>query len=238
MLPNFFFNLLRFKKHATTFFLSRIFAISWLTISLFLLPLYATGIDFNLLHETLIAGAGADVDFSEWRSLVETAKKQPASTQLKLINDFFNYKVKFESDAQIWNKNDYWATPMQTLSVKRGDCEDYSIAKYFTLAAAGVPEDRLRLMYVQALRYNQAHMVLAYYPAPDAEPLVLDNLNQDILPASARADLKPVYSLARRDNEAPREAQDVSARMREAMRQTRMSVWQELIKRAQKEGFD
>lgn len=241
-MPNCFLNLHRLTKCASTFFASRIFVIFWLGFALFITNQYATGIDFNLLHESLLNGTngsvGTDADFAEWRNLLESAKKQPVAGQLKLVNDFFNHKVKFESDAQIWNKNDYWATPMQTLSMKRGDCEDYSIAKYFTLAAAGVSEDKLRLMYVQALQYNQAHMVLAYYPSPEAEPLVLDNLNHEILPASARPDLKPVYSLARRDTESHKEVQDVSARMREAMRQTRMSVWQELIKRAQKEGFD
>jgi hypothetical protein len=37
-------------------------------------------------------------------------------------------------------------------------------------------------------------MVLAYYPTPDAEPLILDNLIGDIKPASQRTDLEPVYS--------------------------------------------
>jgi len=35
---------------------------------------------------------------------------------------------------------------------------------------------------------------LAYYPQPDAVPLILDNLIDDILPASQRSDLVPVYS--------------------------------------------
>ena len=38
-------------------------------------------------------------------------------------------------------------------------------------------------------------MVLTYYPAPGAEPLVLDNLVDSIKPSSQRADLLPVYSL-------------------------------------------
>jgi hypothetical protein len=49
-------------------------------------------------------------------------------------------------------------------------------------------------MYVKALKYNMAHMVLAYYDKPDAIPLVLDNLNKKILPANKRPDLLPVYS--------------------------------------------
>lgn len=236
-MPNCFLNLHRLKKCASAFFASRIFAIFWLGLALLIQNQHATGIDFGLLHERLIADAGAESDFAEWKALLEGARKQPAPAALKMVNDFFNQKVKFESDISVWNKNDYWATPMQTLSIKRGDCEDFSIAKYFTLTAAGVPEEKLRLMYVQALKYNQAHMVLAYYPSPEAEPLVLDNLNHEILPANARSDLKPVYSLARREN-SNTDTHDTAARMRETMKQTRTSTWEGLIKRAQAEGFD
>ena len=75
-----------------------------------------------------------------------------------------------------------------------GDCEDYVIAKYFALRGLGIPDSRLRMMFVTALSVNQAHMVLAYYPEPNAIPLILDNINPRILPANKRRDLLPVYS--------------------------------------------
>ena len=75
-----------------------------------------------------------------------------------------------------------------------GDCEDYSIAKYFLLKEFGVPVERLRITYVKAVKLNQAHMVLAYYAAPGSEPLILDNLEDRVRPASDRSDLVPVYS--------------------------------------------
>jgi hypothetical protein len=37
-------------------------------------------------------------------------------------------------------------------------------------------------------------MILAYYPAPEAEPLILDNLITEIRPSSRRTDLFPVFS--------------------------------------------
>lgn len=37
-------------------------------------------------------------------------------------------------------------------------------------------------------------MILAYYADPGGEPLILDNLDVDIKPASQRPDLTPVYS--------------------------------------------
>ena len=58
----------------------------------------------------------------------------------------------------------------------------------------GVEEDRLRITYVKSLELNEAHMVLAYYPSADAEPLILDNLEETIRPAGQRSDLVPVYS--------------------------------------------
>jgi predicted transglutaminase-like cysteine proteinase len=109
------------------------------------------------------------------------------------VNHFFN-QMRFISDQQHWHRADYWATPVEFLSTSGGDCEDFSIAKYFTLRELGVSDKRLRITYVKALRLNQAHMVLAYYARPESEPLILDNLIPQIRPASERTDLLPIYS--------------------------------------------
>jgi predicted transglutaminase-like cysteine proteinase len=91
-------------------------------------------------------------------------------------------------------KSDYWATPIEFLLKGAGDCEDYSIAKYYTLLEMGVAENKMRITYVKSLTLNQAHMVLTYYESPQAIPFVLDNLITSIKPASERTDLLPVYS--------------------------------------------
>lgn len=117
----------------------------------------------------------------------------PDSPKMESANDFFN-QVSWVSDLEHWGKEDYWATPIETLASNGGDCEDFSIGKYFTLKDTGIDKAKLRITYVKALDYNQAHMVLAYYPTPDAEPLILDNINKTILPASQRPDLLPIYS--------------------------------------------
>jgi predicted transglutaminase-like cysteine proteinase len=112
---------------------------------------------------------------------------------LRKVNDFYN-QVPYISDIQHWNVEDYWATPVEFVASFGGDCEDYAIAKYMTLKQTGVPIERLRITYVRAIRLGITHMVLAYYPTPDAEPWILDNLDGDIKKASARTDLVPVYS--------------------------------------------
>ncbi|HEX6005437.1 MAG TPA: transglutaminase-like cysteine peptidase [Burkholderiales bacterium] len=141
-------------------------------------------------------GPVAKTRLTAWREILTAAKykRLPEAEKLTLVNDFMN-QTNFVSDREHWGKEDYWATPVEFLSTNAGDCEDYSIAKYFTLRALGVPDEKLRITYVKELViYKEAHMVLAYFPTPDAEPLVLDNINKTILPASSRNDLLPVYS--------------------------------------------
>jgi len=52
--------------------------------------------------------------------------------EMKLFNRFWN-KVPYYSDLDHWKVEDYWATPIEMLASNGGDCEDYSIAKYFSL---------------------------------------------------------------------------------------------------------
>lgn len=131
-----------------------------------------------------------------WYKLMVEQQSDPALSDKKktrAANDFFN-RVPWVSDQKHWGKEDYWATPIEMLGTNGGDCEDFSIAKYFTLSETGVELEKLRITYVKALDYNQAHMVLAYYPTPEAEPWILDNIKKTIMPASGRSDLLPVYS--------------------------------------------
>ena len=60
--------------------------------------------------------------------------------------------MRFIDDIIHWNKVDYWATPIEFLASHGGDCEDFAIAKYFTLIQLGIPEEQLTLTYVKALR--------------------------------------------------------------------------------------
>ncbi len=113
--------------------------------------------------------------------------------KLDEVNNFVN-KVRFVSDQRVWGVKDYWARPIEFLGRGKGDCEDFVITKYFMLRKSGLPEEKLFFTYVKALRLNQAHMVLSYYETPKSIPLVLDNLNFKVLPASSRNDLAFVYS--------------------------------------------
>jgi len=153
--------------------------------------------------------------------------------RLKDINDFFNRRLAFREDTVTWGLPDYWATPLESLEKRAGDCEDYAIAKYFSLAAAGVPTARLRMVYVRARLQGQslAHMVLAYYAEPGSEPLILDNLRPEVLPASQRPDLTPVFSF--NTEGLWQGAGQVTA----GDPMARLSLWRELVAKVRAEGF-
>ncbi|MGL5031001.1 MAG: transglutaminase-like cysteine peptidase [Aeromonas sp.] len=113
--------------------------------------------------------------------------------KIELVNNHFN-NLTYSEDIRLWGEEDYWANPLEFIGARGGDCEDYSISKYYTLMELGVDEKKLRLAYVKAVRYNRFHIVTLYFPTPKADPLVLDNINGRILPGSQRTDLLPVYS--------------------------------------------
>ncbi|MBT8329711.1 MAG: transglutaminase-like cysteine peptidase [Desulfofustis sp.] len=138
-------------------------------------------------------GIGATTRLIDWQNMINSDQSKNDLEILQKVNDFFN-QVKFIDDWLLWKRSDYWATPVEFLVENGGDCEDFSIAKYFTLKKMGVDEEKLNMTYAKALRLNQAHMVVTYYETPGAEPLVLDNLDPEILPASERNDLMPIFS--------------------------------------------
>lgn len=128
-----------------------------------------------------------------WRNIVAEKQGLSDKEKLKVVNRFFNL-FEFVDDIKLWGKEDYWATPIEFIGLRGGDCEDFSVAKYFTLIELGVPIDKLRLIYVKSVTLNQFHMVLAYYPTKTAVPLILDNIDGEIKPAFKRKDLVPIIS--------------------------------------------
>jgi len=113
--------------------------------------------------------------------------------KLEAVNEFFN-NVRYTSDIRLYSKKDYWATPWEFLGKDKGDCEDYVISKYFALKYLGIEPKKLFFTYVRSTKFKQPHMVLTYFKTPRSEPLILDNNNRKIFPASKRKDLTPIYN--------------------------------------------
>ena len=185
-------------------------------------------------------GAAGLTNLNDWQRVMQESAGLPTADKLRQINDFFNRRIRFEDDSVIWKTSDYWATPLETLGKGAGDCEDFTIAKYLSLKNLGIPVAQMRLIYVKAKlggpssNISQAHMVLAYYDAPDAEPLVLDNLLGDIRVAGRRPDLTPVFSFNSEGLWLGAAGTDAA----QTGGLNRLSRWQDLLQRARVEGID
>jgi predicted transglutaminase-like cysteine proteinase len=194
------------------------------------------GLDFDQMQQTLSKrfGSAPNVRFAEWRKMLGDGTRGAESEKLRRVNNFFNQHMAFDDDYSVWGQSDYWATPLEMIGQGRGDCEDFAIAKYFSLLNLGVPVSKLRLVYVRAMLngldgpVQQAHMVLAYYATPNADPLVLDNLQTDIRPASQRTDLVPIFSF--NSSGLWQGTGNLSSK-------SNLSRWQDLLTRARAEGF-
>lgn len=171
-----------------------------------------------------------------WQNLIRQLDSVEQEEQIKRVNDFFNANITYRDDVTLWRKSDYWATPLETLGIRAGDCEDFTIAKYMSLLRLGIPTQQLRLIYVKAQiggansKIFQAHMVLGYYPTADATPLILDSLITRIEPANKRTDLRPVFSFNS-------EGLWVGNTQAQIDPTARLSRWRDLLNRAQAEGI-
>lgn len=182
-------------------------------------------------------GDSAAESVAAWRRMMADAADLDEEMQLARVNAFFNRRLRFVDDTVVWRQQDYWATPLEFMGRGAGDCEDFAIAKYITLRLLGIPDERLRLIYVRAQigdarsKLSQAHMVLGYYAEPSDEPLVLDNLISDIRRASRRTDLTPVFSF----NSAGLWVGGASTSSADPT--TRLSRWRDVLDRMRTEGL-
>ena len=173
----------------------------------------------------------------QWQLLTQQQQSSGILERLQSINEFAHQQLTYRTDSSLYKQEDYWASPMETLGVGQGDCEDWAILVYVTLRQLGVEDKRLRLIYVRAKlggansSISQAHMVVGYYPTLNSEPLIIDSLIQDVLPASQRPDLKPVFSF----NSAGIWGGQLSNRPL-ATSTARLSRWRNLIDRLAMEG--
>ena len=179
-------------------------------------------------------GPRAAETVTAWRRLMDESRELAVEDKLRVVNDFFNRRILYKLDSELWGQNDYWATPLESMGKGAGDCEDYSIAKYMTLLMLGVPNESLRLIYVRARTVGaltEAHMVLGYYADPLGEPVILDNLIGSVRPASRRSDLSPVFSF---NSEGLWVA---GATQSSADPTARLSRWREVLDRMRQEGL-
>lgn len=141
-------------------------------------------------------------------NILATLKTKNDRQKLLAVNDWMNY-IQYKSDKKIYGVSDYWATLYEFVGKGMGDCEDYTIAKYYVLKELGVDPKKMKFTYVvykDRRGKKISHMVLAYLTVPKPkskkEILILDNINKRVLPASKRRDIVKVVKMINGDTGA------------------------------------
>lgn len=127
----------------------------------------------------------------KWQHDISALRGDSLEDMAKGVNAIVN-KVQYIEDNKNYGASDKWATPEQFFA-RGGDCEDYAIAKYASLKALGVPEERLRIAIVEDTWKNIPHAVLTVYT--DHGILVLDNQNKDVISGDTGSRYHPIYSI-------------------------------------------
>ncbi|MDX5592884.1 transglutaminase-like cysteine peptidase [Pseudovibrio sp. SPO723] len=118
-------------------------------------------------------GTCKDPVFNQWVGLMKSAEKLRKARRLPVINRGINATLSYTLDRQNWGVTDYWASPEEALTRRRGDCEDYAILKYWSLALLGFDRDDMEVVAVFDQRTKQYHAILRIKQA--GATYILDN---------------------------------------------------------------
>jgi predicted transglutaminase-like cysteine proteinase len=133
-----------------------------------------------------------DCAMAAWDAVIASLRGEDRAAQLRVVNAAFNQR-RYVGDTKNWGRDDYWETPYEFLT-RNGDCEDYAIAKFMALKAAGVPSSEMRIVAVRNMALGgQGHAVLVVYDGGTA--YLLDNQIKDVVPVDRITAYQPVYSI-------------------------------------------
>ena len=125
-----------------------------------------------------------------YTNTIDSYKAIPRDQQLAKVNYYLNDLLP-KSDKRYVDKQNYWETPKEFLTIGAADCEDYAIIKYFTLLKLGFEKEKLFVTAVYEKFTGEGHMVLSYFKEDGAQPLILDNLSFNVVDLKKRKDLNP-----------------------------------------------
>jgi predicted transglutaminase-like cysteine proteinase len=125
--------------------------------------------------------------------VVAQGRMQEGRARVGVVNRAINLAVRPTSDFAQWGVADRWSAPLATLTSGRGDCEDYAIAKYAALIAAGFAEDDVRLVIVRDTAIGEDHAIVA--ARLDGNWIVLDNRRLAMVADAEMQHVVPLFVL-------------------------------------------
>ncbi len=129
-----------------------------------------------------------------WQQMLEEGRKLQSLEQLKWVNNFFN-RWPYRLDIEVYGVSDYWASPLEFMHFS-GDCEDFSIIKYYALRQLNYSTEQLRIVVLKDTIRDIGHAVLAVYHGD--EVYILDNVSNLVMPHTRYLHYVPQYSLNER----------------------------------------
>ena len=126
-------------------------------------------------------------------AVIADGRAHEGRAQIGVINRAINLAIRPTSDLAQWGVVDRWSAPLATLTTGRGDCEDYAIAKYVALTAAGIGEDDVKLIIVRDLASGEDHAVVT--ARLDDKWIVLDNRRLTLLDDLEMPHIRPLFVL-------------------------------------------
>lgn len=105
--------------------------------------------------------------------IVADGRARTGRARIGEINRAINLSIQPMSDLKQWGVDERWSAPLETLTTGHGDCEDYAIAKYVALTAAGIAPEDVKLVIVRDLAVSDGHAIVAAHV--DGSWIVLDN---------------------------------------------------------------
>lgn len=128
----------------------------------------------------------------DWREMLASLEGESLRKQVERVNDWGNAHP-YIVDQLNWGLEDYWETPYEFMAMN-GDCEDYAIAKYYSLRALGVSEEAMRVIIVQDFNLGGIiHAILGVYDGNDL--LILDNQIDQVMSAMRIYHYRPIYGV-------------------------------------------
>ena len=113
---------------------------------------------------------------------------------LDRVNLWVNRRIVYIADENNDRQRDYWATADETVARGSGDCEDFAILKMHMLRAAGIDEDRMKLVLLRDLAINADHALLLV--RSNAGWVVLDNMTDRIYDGRQSDTMRPILSFS------------------------------------------
>lgn len=113
---------------------------------------------------------------------------------LERVNQWVNRQIAYADDESNYRQRDFWATAEETVARGRGDCEDFAILKMQMLRAAGIDDDRMKLVLLRDMAVSSDHALLLVRSA--AGWVVLDNMTDRILDGRQAIAMRPMMSFS------------------------------------------